>query len=767
VGGFLEAVIAVLAAFGAVCAVLCILERRGDDGAVDNELDMLYGTIASVVYTNETNGYSVLTVETEEAGKVTVVGTAPGCAPGETIEAWGRWVTHPVHGEQFNAERVERSLPATAAAMLSYLSSGAVKGVGPVTAGRIVERFGADTFEVMEQDPRRLKEIRGITEKKALEIGRAFRELAGIRRIMEFLAIYNVQPHVAVRLHRDFGDEAVSVLREDPYLLAREDYGVGFPTADAMALDLGFEPDSGPRVRAAVLFEMQHNLGNGHTFLPRNKLVPATASMLDTGIDPVEKAMDDLAAGEEIVIEELAGLQACYLRELYEAEVFVARRIRELAGGKASAPRGVERLIDRTEELTGIRYAPLQREAVRMAAERRLFVLTGGPGTGKSTTVRGILALFKAMELETVLAAPTGRSAKRLTELSGAEAATIHRLLEAGYDRETGLMRFAKDEDDPLRADAVIVDECSMVDLQLMQSLLAAMKPGCRLVLVGDADQLPSVGAGNVFGDIIRGCEDCTVRLTDIFRQAQESDIVVNAHKINAGILPDLSKKDADFFFLRRRDPVRTVETIVELCESRLPQRMGIAPESIQVLSPGRKGRTGVLNLNRELQNALNPASKDKNEKKFREFVFREGDRVMQIKNNYDIIWKSERTGQEGTGVFNGDVGLIRTVDTAEDLVYVEYDDKTVAYTNDMLEELEPAFAVTVHKAQGSEYPAVVLAVSEVPMPLRAREILYTAVTRAKELFILVGDDEIIRQMTENFKQKKRYSGLKIRLTRS
>ena len=734
---------------------------------MENELDIISGTVRSVIFRNEENGYAVISVGSDENGTVTVVGCMPGCAPGEYIQASGRWVHHQTHGDQFNAESVDRSLPSTENAMLQYLVSGVIKGVGPVTAGRIIEKFGADAFYIMEEQPERLAEIRGITGKKAQEIGREFSRQTGIRRIMEFIGEYDIQPHVAVRLYRNFGDEAVQILRKNPYILACDYYGVSFTATDAMALRLGFDGESSERVKAAVLFEMRHNLTNGHTFLPRGKLTEATAAMLDVSHDAVETAVDALEMESVIVIDKLAGLEACYLFEMYEAEVYVARRIKEMAcRGEKTVP-DLASLISGMERSEGIEYAPAQRSAIREAAEKQLFVLTGGPGTGKTTTVNGILALFEKMELETVLAAPTGRSAKRLTELcGGVEAVTVHRLLEAGYDSETGEMRFAKCEDDLLKADAVIVDECSMVDLLLMRSLLGAMKNDCRLVLVGDADQLPSVGAGNIFSDIIRGSTANTVRLTEIFRQAQESDIVVNAHAINAGIMPDLMKNDADFFFMRRRDPVRAAETVVELCRTRLPERMGIKRENIQVLSPSRKGRTGVGNLNRMLQSALNPPADGKSEKKYKDFIFRTGDRVMQIKNNYDIIWQDLSTGGEGAGIFNGDVGVISSIDQEGEIVRVQFDDKLVAYQNEMLDELEPAFAVTVHKAQGSEYEAVILAACDVPQPLRGREILYTAVTRAKQLFIIVGDDGVIKEMTENFKQRKRYSGLKIRLCR-
>ena len=724
-------------------------------------MEIISGTVRNVIYANAENGYTVIVLECDGYGDITAVGTLPDCAPGELIVAQGEWMYHPQHGRQFRVDNVEREMPETEHAILQYLASGVVKGVGPATAARIVETFGCDALMVIEETPERLAEVRGITNKKALEIGKSFAQKAGIRRIMEFLAQYGLPVKLSIKLFRSLGDSAVSILKNNPYILSDEYYGVGFENVDNFALNLGYDENSPQRVEAGVVFELIHNLNNGHSFIPRDKLVAATALLLNVKQELCDIAVDKLAENGKIEIENIAGLDACYLYDYYEAEIYIAKRIITMAKENLYAE-DIEELIDCTQREQGIIYTDKQRHAVHEAATKRLMLLTGGPGTGKTTSIKGIVAIFDHMELSTVLAAPTGRAAKRLSEMTGTEAVTIHRLLEAGYDKESGNMCFAKGEKDKLDAEAVIVDECSMVDLILMRNLLSALSPECRLVLVGDANQLPSVGAGNVFADLINSGIATTVRLSEIFRQAKDSDIVVNAHSINMGVLPDLNKNTSDFFFMRRCDPERAVKTITELCAVRLPQRMGIQANQIQVLSPHRRGITGTLNLNRELQNILNPPSENKAEKRFREFIFREGDRVMQIKNNYDTIWEDMRTGSEGAGVYNGDIGIIEHIE--DEIVTVVFDDKRVLYTEEMLSELEPAFAVTVHKAQGSEYKAVILAAVEVPRALCSRKILYTAVTRARELFIIVGDDNVISQMTANYRLSKRYSGLKIRL---
>ena len=728
------------------------------------ERSLIEGTVESVIYQNQENGYTVLRLDGGEGQTLTVVGCMPGVAPGEGIAVEGTWTRHASYGEQFKAEAVERRTPAGTKAIFDYLSSGAVKGIGAATARRMVEEFGEETLTVLEEHPERLTQIRGITRKKALAMGENFRLQMGMRRLLEFLGEHEVPLQLAMPLYRKYGDRALEIIRGNPYLLVDGELGVEFSTADKLALSMGMEGDDPQRIEAGLLFELAHNLDNGHTFLPRRKLLPATAQLieLEGETEALEDALEALLERGEVIQETVANEEAVYLHDLCEAEQYVAFRLAEMARGEQVPPHGLDGLIDRIQAEQGIVYAPQQRQAVELAAASQVMLLTGGPGTGKTTSLRGVLALFDQLGLETALAAPTGRAAKRLGELCGMEAATIHRLLETQYDPRSGRLVFAHDEDDPLRADAVIVDETSMVDILLMRGLLSALRPECRLILVGDPDQLPSVGPGNLFSDLIRSGVVPMVRLTEIFRQAAESAIIRNAHGVNRGELPDLRDNKHDFFFLRRKDPARAAETIVELVQTRLPQNMGIPPEQIQVLSPTRKRVTGTAALNRAIQEAVNPPAPDRPERRFGEYVFRQGDRVMQVRNNYDVIWKDGLT--TGMGVFNGDIGRIVEVDNRSELITVDFEGRLVEYTPDMLGELEPAYAITVHKAQGSEYRAVILSVSDGAPVLLTRGVLYTAITRARELLILVGDEEVVARMTANDRQQRRYSGLRWRL---
>ena len=531
-------------------------------------------------------------------------------------------------------------------------------------------------------------------------------------------------------------------------------------------MELDVEADDERRVEAGILFELSYNLTNGHTFIPQNKLIPATAALLNLDSETIESGMERLDEQQRMVRSEVAGLTACYLPEFYEAECEVTERLVRMADLRIQPPAKLETMLRSIEAKRAIDYAASQMQAIRDAASCQLLLVTGGPGTGKTTVMTGILDLFDAMGLKTQLAAPTGRAAKRLSEVTGREATTIHRLLEAQFDPDSGAMAFVHDEDEPLKCDAMIIDETSMVDLQLMASLLKALRPQCRLILVGDPDQLPSVGAGNVFSDIIRSGVAKTVCLTEIFRQARESLIVMNAHAVNHGELPVLTVKNKDFFFMKRRSGESVVQTIQELCAARLPKNMGIASSEIQVLSPTRRHETGTVELNKALQAVLNPPAPGKREKQFGDFSYREGDRVMQIRNNYDIIWKRTDGMGAGTGVFNGDIGTITKIDFAAETLTVVFDDRETAYGFDLLRELEPAYAMTVHKSQGSEYRAVILAAWSGSQLLLTRSILYTAITRARELFIIVGNEEIIAAMTRNDRQQRRYSGLKLRLER-
>ena len=728
------------------------------------ELICREGTVHSVIFQNAENGYTVLRLLTEEGEVITVVGCIPCVAPGEHLTVTGTWETHPQHGEQLKVQELERSLPEDEDEIFDYLSSGVCKGVGPTTARRIVDRFGLETLDILEAEPERLQEIRGITAKKAMEIGALFRQHMGLRRLMEFLSRYQLPPVLAIRLRQQYGDGALEMVRRNPYLLSDDVCGVDFSVTDTMALSMGFAEDCGQRLEAAVTFELTYNENNGHVFLPKDKLLSATCQLLGCGAEQVETALDALAERHAVVIQKIANVEAVYLRRLWEAETSACARLLALLEVDADRSRFADKAVAEIEREQGITYAPLQRQAVELAAKTGVILLTGGPGTGKTTTVRGIVALFQKMGLNIVLAAPTGRAAKRMSELTGGmEAQTVHRLLGMSWNEATHQVTFQKTEKEPLEAEAVIVDEMSMVDVSLFSALLRALRPGTRLVLVGDADQLPSVGAGNVFSDLIRSKKIETVFLREVFRQAEQSAIIRNAHRVNLGESPELKGNQGDFFFLCRRDAQRAVSTVLELCKTRLPDNMHIPADQIQVLTPTRKGPCGTVNLNRLLQEALNPKAPGKREILWGERVFRVGDRIMQTRNDYDVVWQ-KADGTVGTGMFNGDVGRIVEIDQSGEWLALDFDGRTAPYSTEMLSEIDLAYAQTVHKAQGSEYRCVVLAAMPSAPSLMVRGVLYTALTRARELLVMVGDDAAVRSMAANDKQQKRYSGLKWRL---
>ena len=730
----------------------------------ENELLELSGTVNSVIYKNEENGYTVLRLRDGNGESVTVVGCFPYAAPGESMIISGVWMNHSVHGRQFKAEFAQRLLPTSAPAIYDYLAGGAVKGIGPATAALIVDRFGDKTLDVLESSPEKLAELRGISLSKAKQMSKDFRHQAGVRRIMELVCSFGLRPILAMRMYKFYGDDALELLRENPYILATNHIGGRFSEADALALEMGLDGSSRNRINAACLFELKHNLNNGHCFIPREKLAAVTAELINVEAGEAEASIDELIETGQIIYEEIAGCKACYLPEIYEAETDAAEKFAKMCRRKFSEDVDIPELVARLERQQGIEYAPLQRQTLHLALENQLVVITGGPGTGKTTSIRAILAMFDAIGIKTLLTAPTGRAAKRMTELSGQEAVTVHRLLGAKFAEDGERVVFTKDESDRLDCNAVILDECSMVDITLIDALLRAMPDDARLVMVGDADQLPSVGPGNVFSAVIRSGVVPTVKLTEIFRQNGGSRIVRNAHLINKGEHPDLSENTGDFFRLKRIQAASAVETIAELCSVRLPNRMNIPPSDIQVLSPTRKGELGIRNLNRRLQLVLNPPSPDKKEKLFGDVVFREGDRVMQIKNNYDILWRAEDNSAAGSGIYNGDIGQIISIDTESETVTVNFDGRITGYGFDSLLELEHAWAMTVHKSQGSEYRAVILALSPSSQMLLTRDVLYTAVTRAKEILILVGDDQTAYYMIDNFRQSKRYTALRVRL---
>lgn len=740
------------------------LSRNGVSSKLTEEMEILQGSISAVVFQNGENGYAVLRLNLGGGEHVTVVGTIPMPVVGEQLMVTGRWVSHASYGRQFEAEFLERMMPQTAMEILSYLSSRVIKGVGPRSAARIVEKFGADTLHIMEREPLRLSEVSGISEKRARAIGEEFRLQVGIRQIMEFFAVHQLPAELAVRCYKLYGDSTIELLYGDPYLLMEEGLEAPFAAVDRFAIELGTSGEDPRRLEAGLIYELNYNLTMGHCFLPEEKLIAVTAQMLTVEGELVKAAVERLAESGRLVRDMLAGLDVIYLQQLYEAELYCAQRLKAFAQRTFPEPRGLGKMIRQMAQVSGISYSQEQENAIREAATSGLLLITGGPGTGKTTILKGILELLGQMQLRCLLAAPTGRAAKRLTEVTGEEASTIHRLLEAGIDPHTGKMFFARDDSNPLKADAVIVDEMSMVDVELMYALLQAIPQGKRLILVGDADQLPPVGPGLPFSDMLRSQELPTVRLTEIFRQAQESLIVMNAHRVNRGQLPDLKTVNSDFFFMRRRSEEDVSSLIRDLCTARLPKNMGIPPEQIQVLSPTRKGGVGTVALNKILQGALNPPVPGKKEKPFGDFIFREGDRVMQIRNNYDILWKKRDGTAVGTGIFNGDVGTIREIDPDAETLTIVFDDREADYDFSQLNELEPAYAMTVHKSQGSEYRAVILTAWNGSPYLLSRSILYTAITRARELLIIVGREETVAVMTENSKKNRRYSGLKLRL---
>ncbi len=731
---------------------------------LEQELEIIQGVIAAVVYQNYENGYAVLRLNVGGGQTVTVVGTIPMPSVGERLMVTGKWGTHQSYGRQFEAEFLERLLPETETEILTYLSGGAIKGIGPVTAARIVRKFGAQTLQILEREPARLAEIAGISLKKAEAIGREFHSRVGLRQLMEFFAQYQLPAELAIRAYQLYGEQTTELLYDDPYLLTEESLEAPFGAVDRFAIELGVAGDDPRRVCAGIHFELTYNLTAGHSFLPEDKLIAATEQLLSVSQDVVEAQLEKMVAEQRLVRHMLAGVSVVYLPALYEAECQITGRL--LAGARLSfsEPKDLQKMLSQLQESSGITYSGQQLQAIAQAANSGLLLITGGPGTGKTTILKGILSLLGGMQLRCALAAPTGRAAKRLTEVTGEEAATIHRLLEAGIDPQTGKMVFARDENNPLKADVVIVDEMSMVDVLLLSALLRAIPEGKRLIFVGDPDQLPPVGPGFPFGDCLRSQVLPVVRLTEIFRQAQESLIVMNAHRVNRGELPDLKDRSSDFFFLPCRSEEEVRETVAGLCTTRLPNNMGIAPDQIQVLSPTRKGGVGTGMLNRILQTALNPASPAKKERQFGEFFFREGDRVMQIRNNYDIMWEKTDGSAVGMGIFNGDIGTVIQMDMQGQTMTVCFDDREACYDFTQLGELEPAYAITVHKSQGSEYRAVILCAWNGSPYLLSRKVLYTAITRARDLLIVVGSRETVEAMTENGKTGRRYTGLKLRL---
>ena len=730
----------------------------------DKSLDEISGTVEDITFRNEQSGFTVLELDADD-DLVIAVGVLPPLNSGEEVHMYGHWTTHPKFGRQFAAESCESKMPSGASAILRYLSSGAVKGIGPSTATKIVEAFGDRTLEIIENKPLRLAEIRGISKDKALQISEDFRSHFGLREAMAFLGQYRINPNQALAVWKKFGAGCTELIRENPYVLCANGLNIGFERADAIAMSMDKSPDSGSRIIAGLHYVLTHNLGNGHTCLPKEKLLNVAASLLEIDRTAVAEQLEQAIDDSEFMQDNINETEFVFLPYIYEAEIYCAGRIATMAMCPAEPIRNYARQMSLIESMTGISYDERQTEAIDAAMDKGLLVLTGGPGTGKTTTLNAIIQLLEIYGHKVALAAPTGRAAKRMTEITGHEAKTIHRLLEVEWG-ENDVQSFARNEKNPLDCDALILDELSMTDILLFQSLLRAVKFGCRLVLVGDSDQLPSVGAGNVLGDLIRSGRVPVVALTEVFRQAQKSAIIMNAHRIVNGEMPQLDLLDNDFFFLPMREKEKITQTISDLCFKRLPDAYGFNPlKDVQVLCPGRNGELGTVELNRILQQRFNPQHQKRPEIKLNGVVFRQGDKIMQVKNNYNVEWTKD-DGTEGKGIFNGDVGMLEEIDKLHGFLKVRFDDRTADYSIDNADELEHAYAITVHKSQGSEFPAVIIPMYPMAPQLCYRNLLYTAVTRARSILIMVGHKQVAYQMVRNQKKTLRYSALDVFLKR-
>lgn len=732
------------------------------------------GYIDHIIFRNEENGYTVMVVKnSENEEELTCVGSFPAVSQGTTIQASGIYTHHPVYGKQFQISSFVEKIPEDTYAMERYLGSGAIKGIGAALAARIVRRFGDDTIRIVEEEPERLAEVKGISEKKAREIAVQVTEKTEMRKAMIFLQKYGISLNLGAKIYQKYKDSLYTVLQENPYRLAEDISGVGFKIADEIAARIGIHADSDYRIRSGMLYTLLQASGEGHTYLPKDQLFARCAKLLGVDESYMEKHLMDMLLDRKLVMQEKKGEKIIYPSQYYYLELNTARMLCELNICCPEDENIVEKRIASIEKETGTVLDEMQKKAVTEAAGHGLFILTGGPGTGKTTTINAIIRFFEGEGAELRLAAPTGRAAKRMTEATGYEAQTIHRLLELNGmpedDRSTGAVHFERNAQNPLEADVIIIDEMSMVDIHLMHSLLLAITAGTRLILVGDENQLPSVGPGNVLRDIIHsGCFP-VIELTKIFRQASESDIVVNAHKINRGEPVEINNKSRDFFFLKRYDADMIIRVVIALIQDKLPRYVNARPFEIQVLTPMRKGLLGVERLNQMLQRYLNPQDGSKKEKTLGDRLFRQGDKVMQIKNDYQMEWEVRgRYGipvEKGIGVFNGDTGILREINEFAETAEVEFEDGRFAtYSFKQLEELELAYAITIHKSQGSEYPAVILPVLSGPQMLLNRNLLYTAVTRARKCVTVVGSEETFAEMIRNEKQQKRYSALDERI---
>lgn len=730
-------------------------------------MEKLAGYVEHIIYRNADNGYTVLNLVSGEE-EITCVGIFSAIAEGENIEASGDYTDHPTYGKQFKVESFEEKAPEDEEAIERYLGSGAIRGIGLALAARIVRRFKADTFRIIEEEPYRLAEVKGISERKAMEIADQVNEKRDLRQAMIFLQQYGITMNLAVKVYQQYGQEVYGIIRENPYRLADDIEGVGFRTADEIAVRVGIRMDSDFRIRSGILYVLLQASTEGHTYLPEEELTRRTGQLLEVGEEQIEKQYMDLAIERKIIMKQGENQTQIYAASFYYMEANTATMLKQLNVSYEVPDLEIEERVRRIEKQTGMELDEHQMTAVKEAVRNGLLIITGGPGTGKTTTINTIIKYFEMEGLDIFLAAPTGRAAKRMSETTGFEARTIHRMLElnGGVDGAAG---FERNEQNPLETDVVIIDEMSMVDISLMHALLKAVAVGTRLILVGDVNQLPSVGPGSVLRDIIRSHECNVVMLTKIFRQASTSDIIVNAHKINQGEEVTLDNKSMDFFFLKRYDADVIISVVLQLIKQKLPKFVDATPYDIQVLTPMRKGLLGVERLNGILQRYLNPPSPQKREKEHGDILFREGDKIMQTRNNYQLEWeirtKYGLSVDKGTGVFNGDMGIVREINDFAETMTVEFDEgRMVEYPYKLLDELELAYAITIHKSQGSEYPAVVIPLLSGPSMLMNRNLLYTAVTRARKCVTLVGNEVTFAQMVQNTSQQKRYSGLCDRL---
>ncbi len=726
--------------------------------AYEKEYELIEGSVETITYRNDQNGYTVLKLITD-GQLLTAVGAMPAANVGDTVTLQGNYVTHKTYGTQFQVVAMEIARPQTAEAILAYLASGAIKGIGPATAGKIVDLFGENALEVLEKEPERLAQIKGISLKKAQEIGALFASQFGMREIMLRFASFGITAVESMKIFKVLGSNAVEKIQQNPYLLCMSDIGFTFDRADAIGASVGIVQDAPCRVENGLIHVLRHNSGNGHTCLPCDKVMAVAAHLLDVSMDAAECAAESLC--ESGRLHRFLKHDKCFfaLPSYYQSEQYIANRLQMMLQFPPAPIYALPERIDAIETANGICYGDRQREAIMKALSDGILVLTGGPGTGKTTTIKAIITLLEQQKLEFALAAPTGRAAKRMTDLTGYDAKTLHRLLEVEWG-EADQTVFARNEKNPLNVDAVIVDELSMVDVRLFEALLKAMRLGCRLIVVGDENQLPAVGAGNVLGDIIASQSVPVVCLDTIFRQAMESMIITNAHKIVAGEQPELARRDGDFFMVHEQNPVRAAKLLQDLCSSRLPDAYGLNPlEDVQLLCPSRMGETGAVHMNQLLCSVLNPPETGKHEITLKRGLLREGDKVMQVRNNYDIVWTGG-DGKQGSGVFNGDIGILLSIDQTTGVLSVRFDDKIALYSMEDANDLEQAYAITVHKSQGSEYECVVIPVVGIPEKLSYRNLLYTGVTRAKRLLILVGGDQHVGYMVKNNVKSLRYTML-------